>query len=117
MTLWQAIAFDAPQQIGTSMFAFDGTITMGAVINALVLIVGFTIAFTRLGNRIDLLNQRLTAVENYMREARDTNARIAVIETRQATHGQFIALVQQEMRDLKHGDGFVIRGREYPPPA
>lgn len=86
---------------------FDGTITLGAILNAFVLVVGFTIAFTKLGGRIDVLNQRLTAVENYMKESRDYSARIAVIETRQATHGQFIAMVQQEMRDLKRGEGFI----------
>lgn len=42
---------------------FDPTITSGAVLNAIVLLVGFVVAFTRIGGRIDLLAQRLKAVE------------------------------------------------------
>ena len=86
---------------------FDTTVTLGALINAGVLIIGFTIAFTRLGGRIDLLTQRVGAVEEYMRQARDFSSRIAVIETRQGTHGQMITNLQQDMRELKHGEGFV----------
>ena len=94
------------------MLSFDPTVSLGALLNAGVLVVGFTVAFTRLGGRIDLLSQRVGAVEEYMRQARDFSSRIAVMETRQATHGQMIANTQQDLRELKHGDGFVMR-----PPA
>lgn len=85
----------------------DPTITFGAILNALVLLVGFVVAFTRIGGRIDLLTQRLVAVEEALKATRDVNERLAVIETRQATHGQLIAISQAELSDLRHGRGFV----------
>lgn len=95
---------------------FDPTITSGAVLNALVLLVGFAVAFTRIGGRIDLLSQRLSAVEEALKSFRDTSERLAVIETMQATHNQMIAGLQKETADLRHGRGFVRESvdREYP---
>lgn len=89
------------------MASFDPTITFGAVLNALVLLVGFAVAFTRIGGRIDLLSQRLGAVEDALKSHRDTSERLAIIETRQATHGQMIARCQEEVSELRHGRGFV----------
>lgn len=86
---------------------FDPTITTGAVLNAAVLLVGFVVAFTRIGGRIDLLAQRLSAVEEALKANRDVSERVAIIETRQATHGQMIAGIQTEVQELRHGRGFV----------
>ncbi len=68
--------------------------------------------------RIDLLTQRIKSVEDTLKAHRDVSERLAVIETRQATHGQLIANTQNEISELRHGEGF-IRGprgidREYP---
>lgn len=86
---------------------FDGTITLGALLNAAVLIIGFTIAFTRIGGRIDLLAQRVTSVEEVLTRQRDVSERLAVIETRQATHGTLIANAQTEIQDIRRGRGFI----------
>lgn len=85
----------------------DPTITFGAILNALVLLVGFAVAFTRIGGRIDLLSQRVGSVEEAVKNQRDVSERLAVIETRQATHGQLIALAQSDVSELRHGRGFV----------
>lgn len=90
----------------------DPTITFGALLNAAVLFIGFIVAFTRIGGRIDLLAQRLTSVEEAMRSHRDLNERLAIIETRQATHGQMIAAVQTTVDDLRRGRGFIQGGRQ-----
>ncbi len=42
---------------------FDPTLSLGTLINAGVLLIGFVIAFARIGYRIDLLSQRLSAVK------------------------------------------------------
>lgn len=89
------------------MFTFDPTLTLGAILNAGVILAGFIVAFTRLGGRIDLLTLRISAVEESLKNNRDTNERLAIIETRQATHGQMIVNLQNEQMDLKHGRGFV----------
>ncbi len=78
---------------------FDPTITFGAILNAGILFVGFVVAFTRIGGHIDLLSQRLVSVEEAVKAQRDVSERLAVIETRQATHGQLIALGQREVSD------------------
>lgn len=86
---------------------FDGTITLGALLNAAVLIIGFTIAFTRIGGRIDLLAQRVNVIEDMLKSQRDVSERLAIIETRQATHGTLIANVQTELQDVRRGRGFI----------
>lgn len=100
------------------MLTIDPTISGGALLNALVLLIGFTVAFTRIGGRLDLLTQRLGAVEFIVASAQDVNSRLAVIETRQGTHGQMIAGVQGKVEELAHGHGWVQRpsgiDREYP---
>lgn len=92
---------------------FDPTITFGALINAGVLMVGFVVAFTRIGGRIDLLSLRLGAVEESLKAQRDVSERLAIIETRQATHGQMIAAIQADIAEMKRGRGFVIGPREF----
>lgn len=95
------------------MLTFDPTITFGAILQAAALVGGLVIAFTRIGGRIDLLAQRVGAVEEAMRKTHDAERRIATTETRQATHGQMIAQMQADLRDLKYGRGFVAnRGPE-----
>lgn len=86
---------------------FDPTITSGAILNAIVLLVGFVVAFTRIGGRIDLLSQRLKAVEEAIKESSDNHTRIAILETRVTNHGNMITAVQADISDLRRGVGFV----------
>lgn len=89
------------------MFSFDPTITSGALLNAGMLLIGFVIAFTKIGGRIDLLTLRITAIEEIVRHAQNVNERLAIIETRQGTDGRMIVNLQNEQADMKHGRGFV----------
>jgi hypothetical protein len=86
---------------------FDGTITLGALINAAIIAIGFIVAFVRIGGRIDLLALRMTAVEDFLKAQRDVTERLAIIETRQATHGTMIANLQTDMQDVRRGRGFI----------
>lgn len=86
---------------------FDPTITFGAVVNALVLLVGFAVAFTRIGGRIDLLTQRLASVEERIKEIGNVGTRIAVMESIVGSHSKMISALQDEINDLRHGRGFV----------
>lgn len=86
---------------------FDPTITSGAIINAVVLLVGFVIAFTRIGGRIDLLAQRLKAVEDAIKEHSNNNTRISILEERVTNHGKMLTAVQSDISDLRKGIGFV----------
>jgi len=94
----------------------DPTITFGALLNALVLLVGFAVAFTRIGGRIDLLSQRVKTLEETIKSHRDTGERLTALETRQTTHGSMLATIQTDIADIRRGRGFIqqeIRG-EYP---
>lgn len=86
---------------------FDPTITLGAIINAAVLLVGFVVAFTRIGGRIDLLSLRLGAVEEAVKSARDTDSRIATVEERLTNHVTMLTTAQRDISDLRRGEGFI----------
>lgn len=87
--------------------AFDPTITSGAILNAAVLLVGFVVAFTRIGGRIDLLAQRLKTVEEALKKLSDDGTRIAILEERVTNHGKMLTAAQQAIEDLRHGKGFI----------
>lgn len=98
---------------------FDPSITLGAILNALVLLVGFVVAFTRIGGRIDLLALRLKAVEDTLKNTRDFEKRLTINEERITNHGRSITTIQQDVSDLRRGEGFITGSRrsvdgEYP---
>ncbi|MDE2602690.1 MAG: hypothetical protein KGL62_10030 [Bradyrhizobium sp.] len=90
---------------------FDPSITMGAVLNAGVLLVGFVVAFTRIGGRIDLLAQRLKAVEEALKQSSDIDRRLATLEERVTNHVKLLTIAQQEISDMRHGKGFITGNR------
>jgi hypothetical protein len=98
---------------------FDPTITLGAILNAGVLLVGFVVAFTRIGGRIDLLAQRLEAVEVAVKASSDFDKRLATLEERLTNHVKMLTTAQSDISDLRHGQGFIQSHRksidgEYP---
>lgn len=93
---------------------FDPTITLGAIINASVLLIGFVVAFTRIGGRIDLLAQRVgsseTAIERMeatLKSTHDTDKRVATIEERLTNHVTMLTTAQRDISDLRRGKGFI----------
>lgn len=97
----------------------DPTISYGAILNAAALLVGFLVAFIRLGGRIDILSIRLGAVEDAVKGNSSTDKRLAILEDRQTNHATLISTIQRDLSDLRHGDGYVIGRRvgidgEYP---
>lgn len=91
---------------------FDPSITLGALLNAAVLLVGFVVAFTRIGGRIDLLAQRLKAVEDTLKDTRDFEKRLTINEERITNHGRSIITIQEEVSDLRRGKGFITSNRK-----
>jgi hypothetical protein len=85
----------------------DTTVNLGNILTALIAAIGFAVAFTKMGGRIDLLTQRVKGVEDALKGQGDLGTRVAVIEVRQASHGQLIANQQSEISELRHGKGFV----------
>jgi hypothetical protein len=91
---------------------FDPSITLGAILNAGVLLVGFVVAFTRIGGRIDLLAQRLKAVEDTLKDTKDFEKRLTINEERITNHGRSITTIQQDVSDLRRGEGFITSNRK-----
>lgn len=84
---------------------FDPSISFGAILNAGVLLVGFVVAFTRVGGRIDLLAQRMESVEITLKDQKDYDKRLTIVE--------------RDISDLRRGEGFITGHRrqidgEYP---
>ncbi len=90
---------------------FDPTITFGAIVNAGVLLVGFVVAFTRIGGRIDLLAARMQAVEKSMELSSDADKRLATLEERITNHVQMLTIAQRDISDLRRGAGFITAHR------
>ena len=90
---------------------FDPSITLGAILNAAVLLVGFVVAFTRIGGRIDLLSLRLVSVEETVKGSSSTDKRLAIVEERQVNHGTNLTTVQRDISDLRRGKGFISGNR------
>lgn len=61
---------------------FDGSLNLGAVLNAFVLLIGFVVAFTRIGGRIDLLALRIEEIEKILSDSKGFDRRITTLEER-----------------------------------
>lgn len=90
---------------------FDPSITAGAILNAGVLLVGFVVAFTRIGGRIDLLSLRMAAVEDAVRASSDQDKRLATLEERLTNHVSMLTTAQRDISDLRRGKGFITSHR------
>lgn len=102
------------------MAVLDPTISYGALINAGVILTGIVSAFfaikvtvTRLSGKIDLLDAKIENVKQDVSDMQAFNSRLSNIETRQATQGQMLATQDEDIRDMKHGRGFVSISGEY----
>ncbi len=90
----------------------DPSISFGAILNAAVLLVGFVVAFTRIGGRLDLLSMRLGTLEGAITAAGDHDNRLATLEERVTNHGAMLAVSQREIADLRRGEGWITRNRQ-----
>jgi hypothetical protein len=105
---------------------FDPSITLGALLNAGVLLVGFVGAFVRIGGRIDLLTHRMASSEkaiesmaSALKSASDADKRLATLEERISNHVKMLTIAQRDISDLRRGEGFISGHRksvdgEYP---
>ena len=85
----------------------DPTVSFGAILNAIVLLIGFVGAFVRIGGRIDLLSQRMVAVEEAVKGTRTSDTRLVLLEERITNHGTNLAVAQRDISDLRHGKGWI----------
>ncbi len=91
---------------------FDPTVTLGAILNAGIIFVGFVVAFTRIGGRLDLLAQRMAMVEKSLESKGEMDRRITTVEERLTNHVNMLATVQKDVHDLRRGAGWIRNGRQ-----
>lgn len=84
----------------------DPSVLFG-LFNLVAYIVTITIAFTKLGGRMDVIVTRLTSVEVDVRNLSATDRRISVIEERQNSHAKMITNSQEDIQSLRKGEGFI----------
>jgi hypothetical protein len=94
------------------MLSFDPNITAGAVLNAVVLLVGFVVAFTRIGGRLDLLSLRVSSLEESIKTNAEHGRRLTVQEERQTNLVTMVATLQREISSLRRGEGWIQRHRD-----
>ena len=82
---------------------FDPSISSGAILNALVLLIGFVVAFVRIGGRLDLLSLRMGTLEKTIMASGDHDKRLATLEERVTNHGTNLTIIQRDVSDLRRG--------------
>ena len=99
--------------------AFSNPAIVFGLFNLVAYVVTITIAFTKLGGRMDVIVTRLTSVEVDVRNLGATDRRISVIEERQNSHAKMITNMQEDIQSLRKGEGYIRGHRssidgEYP---
>lgn len=91
---------------------FDSTISGGSVLNALAIVIGFVVAFTRIGGRLDLLSHRVETLESSLTDAKGIDKRLITLEERVTNHVAMMVEFQKEIavsRQQLHQDLFQMR--------
>ena len=82
---------------------FDATITLGTVIQTILVVAGgFTFLIT-MGNAVKTLGTDVVDLKQDIKKLNENVIQIAVQNTR-------INRLEEDIRDLKHGKGFVVEG-------
>jgi hypothetical protein len=97
---------------GRKKMIFDATISMGSIVNAVALLVGFVVAFTRIGGRLDLLSMRLASVEDAIKKSSDQDKRITTLEERLTNQISMLTTVTRDLSSMRRGEGFITGHRQ-----
>src|SRR3569833_977359 len=97
-----------PEAMGFQMIV-DATITIGNIIEISVIAVGGVTMMITLKNTVANMKTDITDMKSEIKKVGDVLVKMAVTEQR-------ISNVEQDVRDLRHGHGFVQRdvNGEYP---
>lgn len=97
--------------------AVDWTISVGSIIQVVGMIIGGLIVLVTLRNTVSEIQKDVSAVQIELRKMGDILTKMAVAETRLDNTDTRLTNVERDIRELRHGDGFVrgARGidREY----
>lgn len=82
---------------------FDPTITLGTLLQIFVFFGGGLIAFIRMQGKMDMMSLRIKNLET-------TSTNTGTILQTVAVQSQRLTALEQDLRELRHGEGFV-RGK------
>jgi hypothetical protein len=96
----------------------DYTITIGNLVEIASIIGGGLLVLVKLNNNVVSLKVDVSAMQAEITKLGEVLIKMAVTDTRVAAADSRIANLEQDVREMRHGDGFVKgpRGidREYP---
>lgn len=97
---------------------FDLSINLGNVITVLVGVVTLTLAWSKLGGRLTMLEYRVTTIETTLKDIStvlktfSTNEKeLALTKQTLTSHEAQIALLQEAIEGLRRGEGYIIGPR------
>lgn len=91
---------------------FDPTITLSGLLIAATNVAFILIYVLRMEGGIKLLSQRLGSLEKNVETLVKTDVRLATIEERLTNHVKMLTTAQQDISDLRRGQGFIQSSRQ-----
>ena len=79
---------------------FDPTVTLGTLLQIIVFLGGGLIAFVRVQGKLEMLSLRVKNLET-------SSANIGTILQAVAVQSQRLTALEQDLRELRHGKGFI----------
>lgn len=87
---------------------FDWTVKLGDVLTIISFLGIGIAAYFDIRSKLSVHSLRLTTIEDTLKNTQGTVTQLAVQDTR-------LNNMESDIRDLRHGKGFITEGRGYPP--
>jgi len=87
--------------------AIDWTISIGSLIQIVVILAGGFAVLVTLRNTVDGLKTDVSTIQEELRKMGDILTKMAVAETRLDNTDTRLSRVESDLRDLRRGVGFV----------
>lgn len=90
---------------------FDWTISVGNVVQIISIVGGGLLVLVKLNNNVVSLKADVSAMQAEITKLGEVLIKMAVTDTRVAAADIRIANLERDLRELRHGDGFVRGAR------
>ena len=85
----------------------DYTITIGNIVEIVSIVLGGTAVLYTLKNDVKTLKRDFTAIQDEIKKLGDILVNLADIRGDIKTLSARIGMAEQDIREMKHGDGFI----------
>jgi len=90
-----------------SGLTFEPTITMGLVIQTILLGITFTIFLQGMKNQLSLIKNDIQYLQDSQRSLAEAFAQLGKILTQVAVQDNRINMIEKRLDELSHGEGYV----------